>query len=118
VRVAVEREALRQRYERELERVVACLRASYEPERIVLFGSCARGDFTKDSDIDLLILKKTDQRHLDRMREVYRLVYSPEQYLALDALVLTPEEWARKLSMNDFFVQEIAREGKILYERG
>jgi predicted nucleotidyltransferase len=111
------KEALRQRYERELERVVARLRASYDPEKIVLFGSCARGDFAEDSDLDLLILKKTKQRHLDRMRDVYRLVYSPEQYLALDVLVYTPEEWAKKLNTNDFFAQEINQEGKVLYER-
>lgn len=62
-------------------------------------------------------VKDTDKRPLDRMREVYQLVYAPEQYLALDPLVYTPAELAQRLAMGDLFVQEIIREGQVLYER-
>jgi predicted nucleotidyltransferase len=114
----VDREKLRQRYERQIERIVARLRRAYDPDKIILFGSCARGDFGEDSDIDLLIVKETALRPLDRMREVYKAVYSPRHYLALDPLVFTPEELAQKLNAQDYLVHEIVREGKVLYERG
>jgi len=110
-------EELRRRYERQIERVVARLRKAYDPEKIILFGSCARGDFSEDSDIDLLIIKETTLRPLDRMREVYKVVYSPHHYMALDPLVLTSEELARRLEARDYLIQEIVREGRVLYER-
>jgi predicted nucleotidyltransferase len=108
---------LQERYQREIERVVSILREHYAPDRIILFGSCGRGDFSEDSDIDLLIVKETSKRPLDRMREVYELVYSPDHYLALDPLVYTPSELTQRLALGDFFVQEIMQEGRVLYER-
>ena len=113
----MDREKLRERYERQIERIVARLRRAYDPDKIILFGSCARGDFGQDSDIDLLIVKDTALRPLDRMREVYKVVYSPRHYLALDPLVVTAEELAQKLNAQDYLIQEIMREGKVLYER-
>lgn len=110
---------MRQRYERQIERIVTRLREEYDPERIILFGSCARGSFDENSDIDLLIIKETTRRPLDRMREVYRVVYSPDpdRYLALDPLVFTSNEWAQRLERPDYLTQEIVQEGKVLYER-
>jgi predicted nucleotidyltransferase len=106
-------ESLREQYQREIDRVVAILRERYAPDKVILFGSCGRGDFGEDSDIDLLIVKETDKRPLDRMREVYDLIYSPDHYLALDPLVYTSQELTQRLESGDFFVQE----GKVLYER-
>ena len=72
---------------------------------------------TRSLDRDLLIVKETALRPLDRMREVYKAVYSPRHYLALDPLVFTPGELAQKLGAQDYLIQEIIREGKVLYER-
>lgn len=109
---------LRERHEREIKRIVARLRESYGPEGIILFGSGARGEVTADSEIDLLIIKNTTKRRLDRMREVYELVYSPDHYLALDPLVYTAEELSQRLEAGDSFIEEILRDGKVLYEKG
>lgn len=108
---------LGERYQREIERVVIILQEHYAPDKVILFGSCGRGDFGEDSDIDLLIVKETSKRPLDRMREVYELVYSPDHYLALDPLVYTPKELTQRLALGDFFIQEIMQEGRVLYER-
>jgi predicted nucleotidyltransferase len=113
----VDKKKLCERYEREIERILTRLRQVYNPEKVILFGSCARGDFDEDSDIDLLIVKETTSRPLDRMREVYKAVYSPHHYLALDPLVFTSEELAQRLEAQDYLVQEIVREGRVLYER-
>jgi len=109
--------SLREQYQREIGRVVTILQEHYAPDKVILFGSCGRGDFSEDSDIDLLIVKETSKRPLDRVREVYELVYSPDHYLALDPLVYTPKELTQRLALGDFFIQEIIREGKVLYER-
>jgi hypothetical protein len=73
---------------------------------------------TRSLDRDLLIVKETALRPLDRMREVYKAVYSPRHYLALDPLVFTSGELAQKLNAQDYLIHEIVREGKVLYERG
>lgn len=47
--------------------ITSALVAAYAPERIILFGSFAYGEPDEDSDIDLLIIKDTHERFLDRM---------------------------------------------------
>src|SRR5262245_3553910 len=57
-----------------LEAIVDRLVTGYAPDRIVLFGSRATGAGRRDSDIDLLIVKETDRRPVDRRIEVERLL--------------------------------------------
>jgi predicted nucleotidyltransferase len=88
----------------------------YGPEKIILFGSYARGRPTEDSDIDLFIVKDTDARMVDRFVEVKRLIYDPQLRIPVSPLVYTPRELEERLEMGDDFVEEIVREGKVLYE--
>ncbi|MDZ7262577.1 MAG: nucleotidyltransferase domain-containing protein [candidate division KSB1 bacterium] len=46
-----------------LDRVIECLKR-YEPEKIILFGSYARGEVDESSDVDFVVIKKTDKRFL------------------------------------------------------
>ncbi len=86
----------------------------YDPERVILFGSAARGDADKDSDIDLAIIKETRARFLDRLGTVYDLI-APD--FAMDVLVYTPAEFARMRDEGNSFVEEIQRDGIVIYER-
>ena len=97
--------------------VVGKLRSEYEPLKIILFGSYAYGNPTKDSDIDLLILKNTDKRRADRFVEVKRIIYNPDLKIPISPLVYTPEELEERLKIGDDFVKEIVRKGIVLYER-
>ena len=97
--------------------VVGKLRSEYEPIKIILFGSYAYGNPTKDSDIDLLILKNTDKRRADRFVEVKRIIYNPDLKIPISPLVYTPEELEERLKIGDDFVKEIVRKGIVLYER-
>lgn len=86
----------------------------YRPEKILLFGSYARGKSIKDSDIDLLIIKKTRKPHFKRIPEARMHLYKIDR--AFDILVLTPEEVEKRLKLKDFFIEEIFQKGKLLYE--
>jgi uncharacterized protein len=97
----------------EIERITAQLVEKYRPEKIILFGSAARGDSTLDSDLDFLIIKKdTPYRGRDRMIEVSRLI---DRNLPADFLVYRPEELEKRLAMGDPFVELVVAEGKVLY---
>jgi len=98
-----------------VKQVVARIRDGYAPEKIILFGSAARGNPQPDSDLDLLIIKRSEQHEPERIREVSRLLQP--RPMALHILVKTPEEIRERLAMNDSFIKEILDEGKVLYER-
>ncbi len=91
------------------------LLTGYAPQRVILFGSYAYGDPRPDSDIDLLIIKETPERFIDRWVTVRRILSDPKRKLPLETLVLTPQEVSRRLAMGDQFVAEILEKGKVLY---
>ena len=97
-------------------RLAETIRRKYKPQKIVLFGSYARGRPTEDSDIDLFIVKETDARMVDRFVEVKRLIYDPQLRIPVSPLVYTPQELEERLNMGDDFVKEIMSEGMVLYE--
>ena len=86
----------------------------YKPGKVLLFGSFAQGKSKRDSDIDLLIIKKTKSSHSKRIPEVRMYLYNIDR--AFDILVMTPEEIKKRLKMGDFFIEEIFQKGKLLYE--
>ena len=103
----------------ELERItrqlVDKLRSEYAPLKIILFGSHANGTADADSDIDLLIVKDTNERFIDRWVTVRRILSDPSRKVAIETLVLTPQEVSDRLSRGDQFVAEIIESGMVLY---
>ena len=95
--------------------IVKKLASEYRPERIILFGSHAYGSPTADSDIDILIIKDTPERFIDRWSTVRRILSDPKRKVPLETLVLTPREFAERMQCGDQFIQQIARDGKVLY---
>ncbi len=100
--------------EAELNRYVAVLREHYDPRSIRVFGSMVSGTVHEWSDIDLVIVKDTTQRFLDRTKEVLKLL---QPQVGLDVLVYTPAEFARLYQERAFVRDEIVGKGRILYER-
>jgi len=100
--------------ESELARYLPLLHAEYQPERVLLFGSLATGEVGAWSDIDLVIIKQTTQRFLDRTKHVMRLL---RPKVGVDILVYTPEEFDQLCRERPFFHTEILEKGRVLYER-
>lgn len=98
----------------ELKKIVENLKNNYDPEKIILFGSLADGKMKKGSDIDLLIIKQTQDDPWTRTKKADRCI---EHHIPVDVLVYTPQEIEDRLSMNDFFVEDIMERGTVLYER-
>ena len=87
----------------------------FQPRRIVLFGSHARGEAGPDSDLDLMVEMESDQNFIERTTEVYRQFGLRDW--AMDLLVLTPEEVSSKKDVLGTVVYTIEREGRTLYEK-
>ncbi|WP_053958157.1 nucleotidyltransferase domain-containing protein [Sulfobacillus thermosulfidooxidans] len=83
-----------------------------EVNRIILFGSRARGDARPDSDWDFLVIMPSDKPPTQRgiaVRRVARI-----RGISMDILVKTPEEVAEGFPM---MADDIIREGQVIYER-
>jgi len=100
-----------ERLNREIERMTS-LFPTIGVEKAILFGSVARGDVIESSDIDLILVKETDKRFIDRIEEAL-LALDPS--VGLDVLVYTPAEFEEMLETSPF-VQRAVREGRVLYE--
>jgi uncharacterized protein len=100
----------------QLEIVTDLIVEAFDPQQIILFGSYAYGIPTPDSDVDLLIIMESEERPIKRAALVSK-VLRPRLF-PLDILVRTPDEIQYRLTLGDFFIQEIMKRGKVLYERG
>jgi predicted nucleotidyltransferase len=99
---------------KEIRNKVKAITEKYEPEKIILFGSCAAGNTTSASDVDLLIIMNTNRSTWDLAVEISSTL---KHSFPMDILVRTPQEIARRLKYGDFFIRDIMEKGKVLYER-
>jgi predicted nucleotidyltransferase len=98
-----------------LKLITTRIEEAIRPQKIILFGSWARGERDAHSDIDLLIVQESELPRPQRYSQVRRLFWG--MGLAMDILIYTPEEFARYQSVPGSFTHTVAREGKVLYAR-
>ena len=84
----------------------------FQPEKVILFGSYARGDQRKGSDVDLLVVMPAR----NEISKASRISYALAAPFALDLIVRTPKHLQRGLDDQDWFLREVMETGKVLYE--
>ena len=104
----------KQRLEQEVARYVRLLTEHGDPERVIVFGSLATGQVHTWSDIDLVIIQRTDLAFFQRLRQMRRLL---QPQVGTDILVYTPEEFEQLCGERAFFQEEILDRGVVVYER-
>ena len=98
-----------------LSEMVRRIREAADPERIILFGSRARGDAREDSDFDLLVVRESNEPRYRRSATLFsRLSDLPVE---VEVVVYTPGEIAQWRNVPQAFITRAVREGKVLYER-
>ena len=101
--------------EKTLGEIVRRLVEAVDPDRIVLFGSRARGDARPDSDLDLLIVKDSDELRHRRAIPAYGALTGLG--IPTDIIWRTPAEIADWSQVPNHVTTRAIREGKVLYER-
>lgn len=102
--------------QRQARQEIEAIVQGYHPERIFLFGSMARGDVHRGSDVDLLIIKEEAgaERFLDRIQAVLECCSGQ---IGVEPLVYTSQELADMLQRGNDFIHSVLREGLLVYDR-
>jgi predicted nucleotidyltransferase len=98
-----------------MEEIVRRIVQAIHPDKIVLFGSRARGEARPDSDIDLLVVKESNEPRHRRSAPLYGLL--SDIIVPMDIMVYTPEEAEEWSQVGQAFVTTALREGIMLYEK-
>lgn len=98
-----------------LPEVVERIKRQFDPLRIILFGSWARGDARPDSDLDLLVVLPHVENKRHAAIEVLRALNGLP--ISKDVVVTTPEEIAARGNVIGQVLRPALREGKVIYER-
>ncbi|HHT9132592.1 MAG TPA: nucleotidyltransferase domain-containing protein [Candidatus Tripitaka californicus] len=104
------------KFDKEIRSILEQLIRVYKPEKVILFGSLARGERREGTDIDLFIIKRDiPDLGVDRIRQLDTLI---KYKLATDFIVYKPQEMSQRVKLGDPFIKSILKEGKVLYAAG
>ncbi len=101
--------------EQDLHRIVGRLVERFDPERIILFGSHARGKARTDSDLDLLVVMAVPGSKREKQLEVRRAL--PRTTVPVDVIVTRPEDYSWRKEVVGTIEWPAAHKGKVLHVR-
>ncbi len=93
--------------------IIQSIITNYAPQKIVLFGSYARGEAHEGSDIDLMLIKETSKRFIDRIADVIKL---NNTFLSLEPLIYSPLELETMKKEKRDLIMTIEEEGIEIYD--
>lgn len=99
--------------QRVLDDVVARIVDVAQPEKVILFGSAARGGAGPNSDLDLLVIKDGADG-LDLTARIYRRLHGARA--AVDVIVVSPADVERFKDSHALVIRSALREGRVVYE--
>ena len=101
---------------KDIQRIVNRIVKEFQPERIILFGSRARGEGRRDSDVDLLVVMPVEGSRLDKAIEIGVALHDIR--LPKDIIVTTPEDFQWRKEIAGTIERPAAMEGETLYAKG
>jgi predicted nucleotidyltransferase len=99
----------------QINRMVKCIVKKFHPQKIVLFGSQARGDAGPDSDVDLLVVMTFEGSVVEKRLEIRQALHRFR--VPLDVVVTSPDDFAWRKDVVGTIEWPASREGKVLYAR-
>ncbi|MGD9160285.1 MAG: nucleotidyltransferase domain-containing protein [Desulfobacteraceae bacterium] len=104
----------KQLLDQEMSRCLRMLLDQNSLEKVILFGTMANGSIHEWSDIDLVIVEKTQLPFFKRIKNIRKLL---QPKVGMDIMVYTPDEFDQLCAERSFFKEEIIGKGEIVYER-
>ncbi len=98
-----------------IEEIISRVVKATDPDKIILFGSGARGEMRSNSDLDLLVVKSGPIHRRKLAQVIYKNLFGVGQ--AVDIIVVTPEDIERYGDVPALVLEPALREGKVIYER-
>ena len=86
--------------------------SAYEPLHVILFGSVARNESDELSDVDLVIVKETEEDFFSRIRRVLQIL---NLKTGIDVLVYTPDELQRMKEQGNALIETVLEEGIVVH---
>jgi len=99
----------------QIESAVQVIVEGYEPMKIILFGSYAYGHPTKDSDLDLLIIKDGEASGIQRNRRVRNIL--KDFSIPIDVIVKSSQEFDMLKDVIGTVIYPANKYGKVVYEQ-
>ncbi len=99
----------------QIREIIQTIVNGYNPEKVYLFGSYANGTARKDSDLDICVIKETNERAIDRRVKVQSL-FNPYPH-SMDILVYTPGEFEERKNTFGTMAYFISLYMKKIYEK-
>lgn len=96
-----------------IDQVVKQIVEKFKPQKIILFGSYARGNPRPESDVDLLVVMETP---LKDVRQAIEICQQIDYRFGLDLIVHKPKYLAERVKNGDWFLRDVLKEGKVLYD--
>ena len=96
-----------------VDRVVRRIAEHVRPDRIILFGSRARGTGRPDSDIDLVVIYSGPKSEREVSLEIHRLFPHPE--FSMDLFVMRPEDLDSRRHVANTLAREVSEHGVVCY---
>jgi predicted nucleotidyltransferase len=96
-----------------IDQVVEQIVEKFKPQKIILFGSYARGEPRPESDVDLLVIMDTPIKEVQQAIQICQQI---EYRFGLDLIVHTSKHLAERVKMGDWFLRDVLKEGKVIYE--
>lgn len=104
---------MKQLTQNQIQNIVDVIVKGYHPEKVILFGSYAKGIPNEWSDLDFIIIKKTEERYIRRPLAVMDL-FDPYPH-AMDIFVFTPDEFEESRKKIGTLAKIASEEGKLMY---
>ncbi len=98
-----------------IQAVIEQITSTYDPEKIILFGSYAYGKPNAWSDLDLLVIMDAPKGEVETALAMRKML--PPYPFSIDILVRSAKTIEKRKALGDGFLQEITQQGKVVYER-
>lgn len=100
-------------YHQEIERIKTQIAAKFQPEKMILFGSCAKRRVARHSDIDICVVMDTE----DRRKTVADILLAVDSDVDMDIVVVSPVEWKKQKDNPATLIGIIHKSGVNLFDR-